>query len=75
MSRIEDAIAKRLQDRAAFGAQKYGVTMERTDLQFVDWLKHIQEELLDGAVYIEKVLEDFQKEGKEVSESYNKKVE
>jgi len=29
--------------------------MDRTDLKYRDWLIHLQEELLDGAVYIEKL--------------------
>lgn len=30
--------------------------MDRNDLKYRDWLLHLQEELLDGAVYIEKLL-------------------
>lgn len=69
MSRIEEDIAKRLLDRAAVGKAKYGVTMERTDLNFYDWLTHLQEELLDGAVYIEKLRQDFQEEGKDLKKT------
>lgn len=75
MSRIENAIALRLLERASVGKEKYGTEMTRTDLGFVDWLKHLQEELMDGAVYIEKLLQDYQQEGIEVSEKYNKKME
>ena len=55
MSKIEEAIAKRLLKRADVGFRKYGVTMERDDLNFLDWLTHLQEELLDAAVYVEKL--------------------
>ena len=75
MSRIEDTIAQRLLERASVGKGKYGTEMTRTDLGFVDWLKHLQEELMDGAVYIEKILQDHQQQGIEVSEKYNKKKE
>lgn len=57
MSKIEDRVSDKLLTRAATGYQKYGVTMERGDLSKEDWLIHLQEELLDGAVYIEKILE------------------
>jgi len=57
MSKIEDAVAKKLQDRAAIGKNKYGVTMERTDLTDIDWLKHAQEEAMDLAVYLEKLIQ------------------
>ena len=59
MSIIEETIAKRLLDRAAVGKAKYGTDMTRDDLQFVDWLTHLQEELMDSCVYIEKLIQDF----------------
>lgn len=58
MSRIEDAVAAKLQERAEAGLVKYGVTMERTDLSRLDWLIHAQEEAMDLAVYLEKLIQD-----------------
>lgn len=60
MSKIEDAVAKKLQDRAAIGKNKYGVTMERTDLTNLEWLKHAQEEAMDLAVYLEKLIQSVE---------------
>lgn len=57
MSKIEDRVSYKLLTRAETGYRKYGVTMERGDLNKEEWLIHLQEELLDGAVYIEKLLE------------------
>tara|TARA_B110001454_G_scaffold194106_1_gene195424 strand:+ start:1599 stop:1832 length:234 start_codon:yes stop_codon:yes gene_type:complete len=34
---------------------KYGVNTERTDLSILEWLQHLQEELMDATVYIEKL--------------------
>lgn len=48
-----EAIRDRLAERSARGIAKYGTTTERGDLSRVEWLRHLQEELLDGAVYIE----------------------
>ena len=48
-----------IQQRAMTGEKKYGTTMERGDLSIKEWLTHLQEELLDGAVYIEKLKELF----------------
>lgn len=62
MSRIEEQVIAALRDRAAKGEIKYGVTMERNDLSFLQWLQHLQEELLDGAVYMEKLKEEYVKE-------------
>ena len=57
MSKIEDAVVTLIQERAMKGESKYGTTMERGDLSIQEWLTHLQEELLDGAVYIQKLKE------------------
>jgi hypothetical protein len=57
MSMIENAVCEKLQSRAAVGKQKYGVTLERNDLTLVSWLTHLQEELMDATVYLEKVIQ------------------
>ena len=44
MSRIEDKVCEKIQQRAKIGKSKYGVTMERADLNFLEWLQHLQEE-------------------------------
>ncbi len=59
MSKIENAVAEKLQKRAAAGLAKYGVTMERTDLSCLDWLIHAQEEAMDLAVYLERLIQEF----------------
>jgi len=56
MSKIEDAVAAKLLNRAEVGKRKYGVTMERDDLTLMEWLNHLQEEVMDAAVYIEKLM-------------------
>ena len=57
MSKIEELVAKQLLDRADIGKKKYGVTMERDDLSLLEWLQHLQEELMDATVYVEKLKE------------------
>jgi len=44
-----------LKQRSDAGQLKYGTTTERTDLSLRDWLQHLQEELLDAAVYVERL--------------------
>jgi len=56
MSKIEDSVCKKILNRAKVGKEKYGVTMEREDLNFTEWMIHLQEELMDATVYIEKVI-------------------
>jgi hypothetical protein len=57
MSRIEQAVIKKIQQRADFGKEKYGVTMERTDLSKLEWLTLAQEEAMDFCVYLQKLIE------------------
>jgi hypothetical protein len=54
-----DAVSRRISERAAMGKEKYGVTCERTDLELKEWLTHLQEELMDAAVYIERAKYDL----------------
>jgi hypothetical protein len=62
MSKIEDSVCSKILERAEVGKSKYGVTMERTDLSRLEWLKHTQEELMDACVYIEKLI-NLEKDG------------
>ena len=61
MSKHEDEVCKKIQQRAKVGKAKYGVTMERTDLSIVEWLTHLQEELMDASVYVERLIQDYKK--------------
>lgn len=53
------AVAEQLHERSRVGYLKYGTTTARRDLTSLDWLQHLQEELLDGAVYIERLKKEF----------------
>ena len=48
-----EAVRSMLADRCARGIAKYGATTERGDMSHVEWLRHLQEELLDAAVYVQ----------------------
>ena len=65
MSSIENKVCIKILDRAEVGEKKYGTTMDRTDLSTADWIKHAQEEAMDLAVYLEKILELLTKEQKQ----------
>ena len=58
MSKIEDSVCKKILDRAKVGKEKYGTTMDRKDLTKLQWLKHAQEEAMDLAVYLEKIIQE-----------------
>jgi hypothetical protein len=57
MSKIEDEVCKKIQGRAEVGKEKYGVTMETAPLTKIEWLIHAQEEAMDLAVYLQKLIE------------------
>ena len=57
MSAIEDMVCKKIMMRATKGEGKYGVTMEREDLNMLEWLTHLQEELMDATVYVQKLID------------------
>ena len=55
MDKNVEKVITQLRDREEEGLLKYGVNTERKDLTTLEWLQHLQEELMDGAVYIEKL--------------------
>ena len=57
MSRIEDEVCKKILGRAEVGKEKYGVTMETAPLTNLEWLIHAQQEAMDLAVYLQKIIE------------------
>ena len=59
MSKIEDEVCEEIQARAERGLNKYGVNMERGDLDIHEWLQHLLEELLDAAVYVKRLQKEY----------------
>jgi len=51
---VNDVINK-FEQRSEIGFKKYGTNLERTDLNLIDWLNHLQEELMDATLYIQKL--------------------
>jgi hypothetical protein len=42
--------------RSNLGLLKYGTNLERNDLTQLQWLNHLQEELMDATLYIERIM-------------------
>ena len=59
MDQNVENVVSQLRAREERGLSKYGVNTERTDLSTIEWLQHLQEELMDGAVYIEKLKKEL----------------
>lgn len=56
---IVEAVRADLLARSVAGIRKYGVTLERSDLTHRDWLQHAYEEMMDGALYLRRALDDL----------------
>lgn len=46
-------------DRSEMGIKKYGTTLENNSLPLMEWLNHLQEELMDATLYIEKLKQEI----------------
>ena len=57
-----EAVRQKLLDRSNVGIVKYGCTTDRDDLSLLDWLKHLQEEQLDSAVYLQAAISKLENE-------------
>lgn len=57
--RICERVANAIMSRSIKGYDKYGTTMDRNDLSLLEWLQHLQEEVMDAAVYIEKLKQEI----------------
>jgi hypothetical protein len=55
------AVIDRIRQRSAVGIAKYGTTLAREDLTTIDWLIHLQEELMDAINYIQVLIEALKK--------------
>jgi len=52
---VVSSIISKFEERARIGQVKYGQTLDRNDLTFLEWINHAQEELMDGILYLEKI--------------------
>lgn len=59
---VLNSLMLKYRDRAILGKQKYGTDMDREDLNIVQWLRHAQEEAMDQSIYLEKLIQEYEKE-------------
>lgn len=52
---IVESVITQFKARSERGIDKYEVTLDRTDLSTLEWLIHLQEELMDATLYIERL--------------------
>lgn len=54
---VVQSVVNKFVDRSDVGFAKYGKTLREDQSDVFIWLNHLQEELQDGILYIEKVLD------------------
>ena len=57
--KIVKSVIDKYEQRSEVGIKKYNKTMERDDLSLDEWLTHLQEELMDATLYIEKLKKEI----------------
>jgi succinate dehydrogenase flavin-adding protein (antitoxin of CptAB toxin-antitoxin module) len=58
---IVKSVVDKYKQRSEVGIKKYNKTMDRDDLSLLNWLTHLQEELMDATLYVEKLKQEFKK--------------
>lgn len=61
---IVETVIERFKERSEVGINKYGVTLDRTDLSTLQWMIHFREELMDGLLYLERIIKDTKENNK-----------
>jgi len=57
---IVKSVIEKYQERSEVGQEKYGTTLERSDLTLIQWIRHLQEELMDATLYLEKLKSELE---------------
>lgn len=58
---VVESIIEKFRERSAVGIKKYGTTLDRDDLNIDEWLNHLQEEMMDSLLYIQKLRYEIKK--------------
>ena len=56
---IVNSVINQFKERSEVGIKKYGTTLDRNDLSFLDWIEHAQQEAMDFILYLEKLKQEW----------------
>ena len=59
---VVERVVNKFKQRSDVGYKKYGITLDDDPSKVVDWLNHLQEELMDAVLYLQKAKETYEKE-------------
>ena len=55
---IVESVIEQFKQRSEAGIKKYNTTLDRTDLSTLQWMIHFREEMQDGLLYLERIIQD-----------------
>lgn len=58
----EQKVIELIENRQKLGIAKYGTTVADNPLNLKEWLQHQLEELLDAAIYVQRAIDEIDKE-------------
>lgn len=62
-NKVEDPIVMsvmtKFYERSQVGIKKYNTMLTRDDLSTLEWISHLQEELMDATLYLERLKQEF----------------
>ena len=56
---IIQSVISQFLERGELGLNKYGTTLDRTDLNISDWIEHMKQELMDSILYLERIKKEL----------------
>lgn len=63
IDRIVESVINQFKERSEVGIKKYNTTLDRTDLNTLDWINHAQQEAMDFVLYLEKLKKEYENNG------------
>jgi len=57
---VVERVVEKFVGRSDVGYEKYGVTLEDDPSEMLAWLNHLQEELMDAVLYLQKAKEKYE---------------
>lgn len=61
---VVEAVIDQFKRRSSIGIKKYGVTLDRNDLNTGEWIEHAIEESMDFILYLRKIKIQWEQEKK-----------
>ena len=55
---VVERVVEKFVSRSDVGYKKYGVTLEEDNSNIFQWINHLQEELMDAVLYLQKLKEE-----------------